>query len=198
MRFRSLLMFACMIIVPMIAMFSHKLPPELRNTISSVVLNPTIDLIESLALSAKAEEPDQAREFAAPPAGPLLADRADSSPTRLATPIERADPVTATLHQQYPRPAQQSLGHDQASALRQQLAAAGVCRLLIEPAGDGSRSVRGSCRLPVDAEGQLQRLFHASGATETETLTQLIEQVGHWHRRLGTRAPSIGEHTLLR
>ena len=193
-----MLMFACMIIVPMIAMFSHKLPPELRNAMSRVVLDPAIDLVESLALAAEAEEPDQAREFAAPPAGPLLADRADSSPPQPATPIERAETVTATLHQEHPQPARQSLGLNQASTLRQQLAAAGVRRLLIEPAGDGSRSVRGSCRLPVDAEGQLQRLFHASGSSETETLTLLVEQVGRWHRRLGTRAPSIGEHTLLR
>ena len=198
MKFRSLLMFACMIIVPMIAMFSHKLPAELRNAMSSVVLNPAIELIESLALSAEANEPDRASEFAAPPAGPLLADRTDSTPPQPVTPTEWADTDTASFHQQHAQPARQSVGLDQASALRQQLAAAGVHRLLIEPASDGSRSVRGSCRLPVDAEGQLQRLFHASGGTETETLTELVEQVGRWHQRLGTSTPLIGEHTLRR
>jgi hypothetical protein len=198
MRFRSLLMFACMIIVPTIAMFSHKLPPELRNAMSKIVLNPAIDLIESLALSAEAEEPDRAVEFAAAPAGPLLADHAASSPPQPATSIEPAQTDIAMLQQQQPRPARQPLGFDRASALRQQLAAAGVRKLLIEPASDGSRSVRGSCRLAVDAEGQLQRLFHANGATETETLTQLVEQVSRWHQRLSTRTPSFGEQAFRR
>lgn len=198
MRFRSLLMFACMIIVPMIAMFSHKLPPELRNAMSRIVLNPALDLIESLALSAEAEEPDPAREFTGPPAGPLLADHAASGPPQPPRSIERAEMNTSTLQQQPPRPARQPLGLDRASALRQQLAEAGVRQLLIEPASDGSRSVRGSCRLAVDAEGQLQRLFHASGATETETLSQLAEQVGRWQQRLSTRTPSFGEQAFRR
>ena len=193
-----MLMFACMIVVPMIAMFSHKLPPELRNAMGKIVLNPAIDLIESLALAAEAEETDQTREFAAPPAGPLLADRVASSPPQPAPSIERDGTDTTTLHQQQPRPARQPLSLDRASALRQQLAAAGVHKLLIEPASDGSRSVRGSCRLAVDAEGQLQRLFHASGATEAETLSQLVEQVGRWHQRLGTRTPSFGEQAFRR
>lgn len=33
MRFRSLLLFACMIVVPLLAMFSHRIPPELRTAV---------------------------------------------------------------------------------------------------------------------------------------------------------------------
>ncbi len=198
MKFRSLLMFACMIVVPMLAMFSHKLPPEVRDTCSRVVLTPAVELIESLARSAEAEESDADLDFETPPAGPLLAGGAAAPPPQVASlPAQAVLPPSAAPVQRTAAD-RQSPGPDQAASLRHQLAAAGVQRLLIEPAGEGSHSIRGSCRLAVDAEGQLQRLFHASGATEAETLAQLLEQVGRWHRRLAAGPMTAGQQAHQR
>lgn len=198
MRFRSLLMFACMIVVPMLAMFSHKLPPEVRDACSRIVLNPAIELIESLARPAEAEESDPAVDFASPPAGPLLAGSTSFPASSVAPSQATTDPPTNAAPPPEPAAGWPPLGPDQTATLRRQLAAAGVQRLVIEPGGEGSRSVRGSCRLAVDAAGQLQRLFHASGTTEAETLEQLLEQVGRWNRRLTVRPANGGMQTLLR
>ncbi len=198
MRFRSLLMFACMIVVPMLAMFSHKLPPEVRDACSRIVLNPAIELIESLARPAEAEESDPDLAFAAAPAGPLLAGGTSSTPPQAAALREPSVPPAPFGQLPQPAAGRQPLSPDQTPVLRRQLAAAGVQRLLIEPAGDGSRSVRGSCRLAVDTEGQLQRLFHANGTTEAETLQRLLEQVGRWNRRLAAQPPYGGSQTFQR
>lgn len=198
MRFRSLLMFACMIVVPMLAMFSHKLPPQVRDACSRIVLQPAIQLIESLARSAEAEDSDPDLAFAAPPAGPLLAGGSSSPPLQAAALPEPSFPLSRPGQLPQPLAGPHHLSPDQTPTLRRQLAAAGVQRLLIEPAGDGGRSVRGSCRLAVDSAGQLQRLFHASGTTEAETLQQLLEQVGRWNRRLAAQPRNGGSQTFHR
>ena len=212
MRFRSLLMFACMIVVPMLAMFSHKLPPEVRDACSAIVLNPAIELIESLATPAEADEADREIDFAGPPAGPLLAgqpaeararaSQATALPTPAravpaAPPVTRSGPPLAGQAAVPPQPRQppvrqQPAPPGQPQALRRQLKSAGVQRLLLEPAAESGGPVRGSCRLAVDAEGQLQRLFHAHGATEAETLRLLVDQVSRWHSRLAGRQPAAG------
>ncbi len=197
MRFRSLLMFACMIVVPMLAMFSHKLPPEFRDTCSRIVLDPALELIESLARPADAEDSDPDLDLAAPSAGPLLAAGSRPPPPRLATPLAPASPISTAGPVQQPSGGQ-AVSWDRAPDLRRQLEATGAQRLLIESRGDGSGKVRGSCRLAVDAEGQLQRLFHASGASETEMLHQLLEQVGRWRRRVAANPPTAGQQLYRR
>ena len=42
----------------------------------------------------------------------------------------------------------------------------------------------GSCRIAVDAQGELQRLFHARALTKSATLEKLLQQVRHWQQRV--------------
>ena len=197
MRFRSLLMFACMIVVPMLAMFSHKLPPEFRDNCSRIVLDPAIELIASLARPADAEESDPDLDLAAPSAGPLLAAGGPPPSPGVAAPVPPASPITTAGPFQQP-PEGQAVSWTRSPDLRRQLEATGAQRLLIESRGEGSDGVRGSCRLAVDAEGQLQRLFHASGASETEMLRDLLEQVGRWRRRIAANPPIAGQQLYRR
>ena len=74
MKVRSLLLFACMIVVPFLAMFSHKLPAEMRAAWAAAVLDPAIELIDSLAGSAVANDAAEPLDFNEPPVDPLLAE----------------------------------------------------------------------------------------------------------------------------
>ena len=72
------------------------------------------------------------------------------------------------------------------SYFRDQLISTGAHRLTVEPANDESGWYHGSCRVAVDAQGQLQRLFHAHAATEYETYERLLKQVQDWQQKTTT------------
>jgi len=233
MKVRSLLLFACMIVVPFLAMFSHKLPAEMRAAWAAAVLDPAIELIDSLAGSAVANDAAEPLDFNEPPVGPLLggepqplqvparsdggqrlggtdpgsslgglpaavrpppasepslplpaaAGGAPAPPQRFRDASPGAQNTAAAFPSQSPSGEPAALSRQ----LRRRLEVAGVERLLLEPVADGSGGVRGSCRLAVDAEGQLQRLFQTCGATEVETLRRLNDQVGRWRSRFARR-----------
>ena len=216
MKFRTFLLFVCMIVVPLLAMFSHKVPPEIRTACSDLLLRPAIDLIEAAAGSTELKPTPPPVDFAAPHAGPLLAASHPTAstetirlPTNHAGDAQRPQVTTseATLRaggspdsaSQLPPaesidsvlPASSRLD---SKGLRHQLAAAGVHRLILEPSTDGSGQFHGSCRVAVDPNGELQRLFHTHASSETEALQQLLEQVNRWQQRLA-KAPGAGQPT---
>ncbi|MDA9718590.1 hypothetical protein N9U65_03865 [Planctomycetaceae bacterium] len=69
------------------------------------------------------------------------------------------------------------------SYFRDQLISKGAHRLTVEPANDESGWYHGSCRVAVDAQGELQRLFHAHAATEYEIYERLLKQVQDWQQK---------------
>ncbi len=211
MKIRTFLLFVCMIVVPLLAMFSHKIPPEIRAACGDLILRPAIDLIEAAASATEPKPAAPPVTFEAPPAGPLLAgsppteapgtDQPDSPLAENSSSSRAADPATALLtssppassHQFPPaRPAASlslAAGRLDAGSLRQQLAAVGAHRLLLEPTADGSGQFHGSCRVAVDPSGELQRLFHAHASSEAEALQNLLEQVTRWQQRLAATPP---------
>ena len=72
----------------------------------------------------------------------------------------------------------------------------GIHRLLVEPASDSSGGYHGSCRIAVDAQGELQRLFHAHAPTESATLEELLQQVRHWQQQVSVRITANSTETL--
>ncbi len=83
-----------------------------------------------------------------------------------------------------------------ASAYQDQLIAAGAHRLLVTPATDSSGGYHGSCRVSVDAQGELQRLFHARASTKSATLEKLLQQVRHWQQRVSVHITAKSMETL--
>jgi hypothetical protein len=73
MKFRTFLMFACMTIVPMIAMFSHKIPNEMRTACKKIFLAP-INYFSDLILhqSVAADTTLELTDFDEAPNMPLL------------------------------------------------------------------------------------------------------------------------------
>ena len=59
MKFRTFLMFVCMIIVPMIAMFSHKVPTAMRTACGEVLIAPINYFAEIIFFPSVASSTDQ-------------------------------------------------------------------------------------------------------------------------------------------
>ena len=89
------------------------------------------------------------------------------------------------------------LAETPSSSFRDQLIATGVHRLIVEPATDRRGWYDGSCRIAVDDQGELQRLFHAHASTESATFEKLLKQVHLWKQQVPTRITAKSTETLL-
>jgi len=161
MKVRTCLIFVCMTVVPALALFSHRVPGELRARIRSCLWQPRAELAD---FGTKAS-----------PAGP--GDPAGESPGSV--------PQAARAAPAPPRPSMSagSVGPD-VEPLTSLGAVAIDCRPLDGVAGTHVAS----CRMAVDAAGQLHRVFQAAGTSPEEALAALMVVVRDWHERLASRA----------
>ncbi|MEI6239280.1 MAG: hypothetical protein WCR51_02715 [Planctomycetia bacterium] len=191
MKLRSCLLFACMAVVPLVAMFSHKIPREWRLAMQrfSRGAAPT-------ANPARVPEP-------APPAVVPVAAVPAPTPPRPPEPISPpADlrPVTAAVGNTtppatppQPSPPQLVAAEDAARSrgtIEDRLRALGAVSIECVPMMQGT-SYRCSCRVPADPSGQLQRVFQSSNPDPVVALRNLHGQVQFWKHRLATR-PDVG------
>ena len=170
-------MFVCMITVPMIAMFSHKIPSEMRTFGGELLITPINYFSKSLFQSSVASSTDQQETaFNDAPNVRLLG--------RQASHLGGIDGFNTTAHSYSSQNSQHgAVVNSPTSHFRDQLISTGAHHLTVEPANDQSGWYRGSCRVAVDAQGQLQRLFHAHAATEYETYERLLKQVQDWQQK---------------
>lgn len=87
MRFRSLVLFACMIVVPLLAMFSHRISPELRSTVRSRLWEPARQAIAG-AFDIETPTRPAAVRLDAVPASPGPAVTIAVAPSSAPTPAE--------------------------------------------------------------------------------------------------------------
>lgn len=167
MKIRSFLLVACIVVVPLIAMFSHRLPPGARTAVGGFIRG----LVGTPPTAAPAAVPRAMPLVESPHAAPAAAAPATVAPATVApqvVPVAAAVPVTGAVDQ-----------------LRALGAVAIDCRPL---AGQGGHVA--SCRLPVDGDGQLERVFRATGADATSAADNLLRDVTAWQR--GTPEPRPG------
>lgn len=143
MKFRSSLLLACMVTVPSLAMFSHRIPPELRAS-----MRRTVGAVVARLSAAVTAAPRQPAAPAPPPAAPVAV----------------AIPASAAT-------GRESLERSGAVAIE--------CRPL---PGDGGGHLA-SCRVPVDAAGQLHRVFQAHGPDPDAATGALAAAVSSWTGR---------------
>ena len=190
MKFRTFLMFVCMTIVPMIAMFSHKVPTAMRTACGELLVAPINYFSEIIFRPTVASSTGQEISvFDTAPNVPLLVNR-DS---HLDISDDRNTSTESSLLKRTQPPTEVKTP---TSSCRDQLIAAGIHRLLVEPASDSSGGYHGSCRIAVDAQGELQRLFHAHAPTESATLEELLQQVRHWQQQVSVRITANSTETL--
>lgn len=155
MKVRTCLIFACMTVVPALALFSHQVPGELRARVRSCLWQP---------LAAWADSGDPTGEPPGSGSEPQAGLAATAPPRPSASAAGSIDPAAEPLT---------SLG-----------AVAIDCRPLDGVAGTHVAS----CRVAVDAAGQLHRVFQAAGTSPEEALAALTVVVRDWQERLVSRA----------
>jgi len=166
MKVRSAVLIACLIVVPLVALLSHRVPASVRAVVREQVGGPLANWLSGL-FDRSSTGHDEA---ATPP--PVLA-------TGDAPPIT---PVAA--------PAATGPSTLEARAVLERLGAVAIECLL---AAEGCQA---SCRVPVDTGGELHRVFQVTAADETAALRGLGEQVDAWSRRRAARAATVTAERL--
>lgn len=174
MRIRSGLLVACIVVVPLIAMFSHRVPPGTRGAIA--------DFLRGLVRPQASVRVASAEPASLPPtvAAPIQRP-ASPAPPNVVAGEPRVVPVGASL----PPPAREA---DQFGALRDLGAVAIDCRPL-----QGGGGHVASCRVPVDESGQLERVFQATGSDAATAMGGLLREVRDWKQ-----APPRGRAGAMR
>lgn len=173
MKFRSLLLFACMIVVPLLAMFSHKIPPALRQAARTHLWEPA------------------RRAIVGEPAAPQPAAIAGMPVVTVDVPVDKPSHASPSQNSAAPPGTIQSpeVRASEVLASEEGLAALGAFAVECAPvAGDGSLH-RCSCRVAADPSGQLQRVFQSSGNDPAAAMQDLLVQVRAWKERMAANPP---------
>jgi hypothetical protein len=179
MKLRSCLLIACMAVVPVLAMFSHKIPRDWRLAAQRFVRGEGFARVESVARGGeltRVEEPAPSGE----PAVPLVAAPAPTPPTPL--------PTTGVVMSSGFSPSQDDPAVVRAEVERQ-LAALGAVSFECVRIPTGGQH-RCSCRVSADPSGQLHRVFQSSNPDPTVALKNLLGQVQFWKHRLANQPVS--------
>lgn len=163
MTLRTCVMAACMIVVPGLALCSHHLPSDVRSAARWDLWQTLAARVEAWCAPARAAVPAAEAGESVAPTGPAT------------TPSQAApDQAPAT-----PGPSSETG--------EKRLAALGAGAVECRPLESGGLYVA-SCRVALDAAGQLHRVFQATGPTPPAAVAALAEQVEAWRARWAARA----------
>ena len=176
MRVRTLLLGACMVVVPLLAMFSHHLPPDLVSMTRRTLWEP-------LAEWAGWQNPQKPRSSSPSSAQPEVAPLVAAVATPQSSPTQVSEAVL-------PGPVFGSAAAPDRRALEGRLVQLGATSIGCQPLQGGSGIVA-SCRVAVDPAGELQRVFQSAGADASAALGQLVVEVEAWKQRTASRAPVV-------
>jgi hypothetical protein len=163
MKIRSALLVAFMIAVPAAAMFSHRIPADVRRSIREQVGRLTAGLASPKS----------------PEGGGRMAD------VKEATLAE--GPVAAVGTASGPGPAAALVAAPQAdgSDVSGRLARLGAIGFECRPIAGGGGEHVASCSVPLDGSGQLLRVFHVTGGDARSAANCLLDDVVAWRDRAG-------------
>lgn len=181
MKFRSALLFACMLVVPAVAMFSHRLPSGMRVACRTAISN-AVARWTSSATSAPVQSQEGGEFPAAVLAGESVAQAATNTKLKPIAPPAPASPVTANG----PSPL---IDHDRRQ-WEDGLGQLGAIRIECRPLSGADGVHVATCGVPLDASGQLVRVFHASGTDPAAATRALFDDVAGWKQRSAGRIRS--------
>lgn len=173
MKIRSILLVACIVVVPLIAMFSHRVPPAARAAVGEFLRDVVRGgkAVPRATAAAPVAQTVTAPGSAQPAPGSAQIAPGSAQPTPVAPPPEAAAHVVPV--------AAVAPAADSGDALLQRLRSLGAvaidCRPLPGPGGYVA-----SCRVAVDGAGQLERLFQATGASAAAAAENLHRDVVAW------------------
>lgn len=173
MKVRTALLFACMVIVPGLAMFSHRVPPEVRTATRCALWDPMLAWVEGWS------QPRAAGEDEPPADGTFRAAGADT--------VADAEPAWSPGHHAGVDLSGSNAATPAAPDAHERLVGLGAsaieCRSLDSTAGTHVAS----CRIAMDSSGQLHRVFQAAGPSPAQAVSSLADQVESWRARLAAR-----------
>jgi hypothetical protein len=185
MKLRSLLLVSCMLVVPALAMFSHWIPTEFRAATRRGFAAATSGWLGTPAEAGTVPPPPTPREAAVTPTASASLLPVGSPPAAAAEPA--APPLVAQLADRT-RQVRDQQARDQ-QEIESQLKSVGAVSFDCQPLPGPEGLYSSSCRVPVDATGQLQRVFQASGHDPGSASAALLEQVMAWRQRAATQPP---------
>jgi len=180
MKFRTSVFFACMIVVPALALFSHRLPADVRAKVRSCVWEPVEAWAASLTRSTKTVASDPGVDDTQPPgvAASHLPAEVVAPPAAVGSVAMPA--ATSPSPSVAPMPASPDN--------RSGLASLGAMAIDCRPFDGAAGTHVASCRVAVDASGQLHRVFQAAGRSSEEAIAGLEQAVRAWQSRRATTA----------
>jgi hypothetical protein len=206
MKFRSFVLCACMLIVPLLAMFSHRIPAQAREAIRTHLWNPAaagvVGVVERLAGKAAPQPPaDAAMPVAESPAMPNeIEEPSQPVPAVASAPVTGAvpsappptNPRVEPMRDSPPvaaaaRGAADGVGAERLRTIETSLTNMGAVSIRCQPLQGHDGMHVGSCQVAVDSGGQLQRVFQAAGNDPTAAMEHLLEEVTAWRSRIGSR-----------
>ncbi len=206
MKVRSCVLVACMLVVPALALFSHLTPPTARTFLRCSVCDPLCQVINSIgaAVPFGSKATPSGRPTAGVPeipasGAPLAAIAAETitpavpaPPAVTATPAIEAvftEAVPAVTISQREVPVSQAAADDAPRSqaewatlanLRKQLATLGATGIDCRPQPGAVPGYTSTCRLGIDADGQLHRMFHGTGPDAPAAMQSLVNQIQAW------------------
>ena len=169
MKIRSALLVAFMIAVPAAAMFSHRIPADVRRSIRDQVGRLTAALTPPS--SAEGGGRMAGGKESTSPEGPVVAAAVAAGPASGAA-SGTATPLVA---------AAETDGNDVSGRLARLGAIGFECR----PIAGGGGEHMASCSVPLDGSGQLLRVFHVTGGDAHAAANCLLDDVVAWRDRAG-------------
>ena len=163
MKVRVSVLVVCMTVVPGLAMFSHHVPVGLRQAVRQHLWQPVADWLQPAETSGGVEAVVDVGVEAGAEA------EADPGTTPPEAPAAPASPPAAD-----------------------RLAALGAVAIDVRPLDGVAGMHVASCRVAMDAAGQLHRVFQAPGSDPGAATAALADQVEAWRDRLATRATIPG------
>jgi hypothetical protein len=197
MKLRSLLLVSCMLVVPALAMFSHWIPTEFRAATRRGFAAATSGVLGTPAEAGIVPPSPTTPPTAGAPAGtaaPASLLPVAAPPTAAAVAEPATPPMVAQLADRT-RQVRDQQARDQ-QAIEAQLKAAGAVSFDCQPLPGPEGLYSSSCRVPVDATGQLQRVFQATGHDPGSASAALLEQVMGWRQRAVTQSPPAANEGL--
>lgn len=165
MTFRTILLAGCMVMVPAAALFSHRLPAGLRAALRETAVAGMTRCREAVT-------------------GRVVSSAAVAV---AAGPVDRPS-TDQPLHHDGREPAADPPAPAVSAADR--LAGLGVIGFDCHPVAGTSGEHQATCQVPLDATGQLVRVFHATGRDGDAALAALATEVEGWRHRAAAPARS--------
>lgn len=206
MKVRSCVLVACMLVVPALALFSHLTPPAAREFLRCSICEPLCQAISvvdaALPFGSKTAVPGGSNGSAPKPVAqetPLVTIAAEAPVPRVpqaaaggtATAVEPVptEPLSGGTISEVVVPASPTADHDvprsQAewaalATIRTHLATLGATAIDCRPQPGSLPGYSSSCRIGIDADGQLHRMFHGRGPDAAAAMQSLVDQIQSW------------------